>query len=227
MNEALIDVIIPVYNGAAYISEAIASIQAQTWHNLTIIVVDDGSEDDTASVVEKLALSDKRITLYKRKHSGVSSAINYALSVATANYVSFLDADDLWLPQKLEQQFKCLTENKVAICFCLLQEFESDNETEIGQQFKARPNPLKGYSKTTFLGNKSVFEKYGLFNEDIATGDFIEWFSRALRAEEPFVMIDEVFSARRIHNSNTTRGVNKNAFLHILKTHLNEVRKSS
>lgn len=225
MTNPLIDIIIAVYNGAQYITEALDSIQTQTLSNLNIIVVDDGSEDNTYDIVAKLAKSDHRITIYRQQHKGVSAALNFGLAKADAIYTAFLDADDLWHPEKLEKQLNALKASHANFCFCLLQEFDDNGNTDKENLFKARTQPMKGYSKTTFLGYRSNFEKYGTFNEAIAIGDFIEWLGRAIRAGENFLMVEEVLTFRRIHGSNSTRAVNKNAYLQILKAHLGQMHK--
>jgi teichuronic acid biosynthesis glycosyltransferase TuaG len=225
MKKPLIDVIIPVYNGARFIRETIASIQAQTWKNLEIIVVDDGSEDDSVKIVLEAAKMDKRILLEKRPHAGVAATLNAGVTKGTAAYIAFLDADDLWESQKLEKQMKFLSESAAEICFCLIQEFKTVEPGEGMLSYDARPSPLKGFAKTGFLGYSSVFKKYGLFDETIKTGDFIDWLARVIRAGHHIVTVDEVLAYRRVHAGNNTISVNKNSYLHILKTHLDEARK--
>lgn len=224
MNDPLIDVVIAVYNGRKFIGEAIASVQAQTWKALRIIVADDGSEDDTVAVVESLMAGDHRIRLLKCPHRGVSATLNAAMAQGTAPFIAFLDADDLWAPEKLEKQIAALRAGTAEICFCLVREFETLTGQASATQ-RARPAPLKGYSKTTFLGRKQLFDAYGGFNEQIAIGDFVEWFSRIVRAGLELKMLDEVLAYRRVHDHNSTLGVTRNSFLGLIKKHLDEKRK--
>lgn len=220
-----IDVIIAVYNGEKFIQEAINTVREQTWSSLNIIVADDGSDDQTVSILERMAQQDHRITLIKRPHAGVSATLNAAIKQSTADYVAFLDADDLWHHQKLEKQMHCLINSDYDLCFSMMQEFESfDKGVETRQ--KARNGPLKGYSKSAFLGRRSLFEQFGHFNEDVAIGDFVEWFSRVIRDGAGSSMLDEILTYRRIHHHNTTRSVQKNAFLSLLKKHLEEKRQT-
>ncbi len=223
MNYPYIDVIIAVYNGEKYIEEAIVSVQKQSWENVNIIVADDGSTDGTLSIIKFLSESDNRIKILRLEHKGVSATLNAAINFSTAPYVAFLDADDLWHEEKLKKQMHSLEQNEVDICFCLLEEFEDSNDGEL-RTHRKRLDPMKGYSKTAFLGKRSIFETFGLFDEHIAIGDFVEWYSRIIRAEMPIFMLEEVLTFRRIHQSNTTRFVDKNAFLSLIKTHLNEKR---
>ncbi len=226
MNRQNIDVIIAVYNGGKYIREAVASVQAQSWKNVNIIVADDGSTDDTLSVVTGLSQSDQRIKVLSFPHRGVSATLNAAIRQSSASCIAFLDADDLWHDEKLEKQMQALAGSDVEICFSLLQEFESFVQGE-PQTSSARKEPLKGYSKITFLGKRTLFETYGLFEEKVAIGDFVEWYSRVVRAGEPVIMLEEVLAFRRVHHDNTTRSAPKNEFLKLLKTHLDEKRRST
>lgn len=226
MKSPLIDVIVAVYNGEKFIEEAITSIQKQTYSHLNILIADDGSEDQTVERVREMMKDDLRIKLLTLPHRGVSATLNDAIESSSAPYIAFLDADDLWHEDKLEKQMNALDENQVAICFCMIQEFES-LDLNLKQTHRSRPEPLKGYSKTTFLGKRSLFETFGLFKKEIAIGDFVEWFSRVERSNIAYKMLDEVLALRRIHENNTTKTAPKSAFLSILKTHLDEKRKEA
>lgn len=96
MNNLLISVIIPVYNVEEYIEKTIKSIQNQDYKNIEIIVVDDGSPDNSSQIVDKLAQNDKRIKVIHKKNNGVSSARNAGLAIAEGDYVTFVDGDD-WI----------------------------------------------------------------------------------------------------------------------------------
>lgn len=101
-----IDVIIPVFNGAAYIEAAIQSVRQQTFPPERIIVVNDGSTDGTAEVVARLAEADARVVHLARRNSGVSAARNAGIAASSAPFIAFLDADDIWLPEKLQRQME-------------------------------------------------------------------------------------------------------------------------
>ena len=221
-----IDVIIAVFNGEKYIEEAIRSVQNQTYKHLNIIVADDGSTDKTVEIVTHLSQQDPRIKLLKLEHRGVSATLNTSIQSSSAPYISFLDADDLWHQSKLEKQLKVLEEKAFQVCFCLVREFESLNPL-LKKTHQSRLETLKGFSKTTILADRKMFDKFGLFNEKVEIGDFVEWYSRLVRAETPFFMIEEVLTFRRIHDNNTTKTSPKTLFLSILKSHLDERRKKS
>lgn len=226
MNTPLIDVVIAVYNGSGFIEEAIASVQAQTLENLRIVVADDGSTDNTVARVAAMMAVDPRIQLLKLPHRGVSATLNSAIAQCDARYIAFLDADDLWEAEKLAKQVDALQTSDREVCFCLVQEFESF-VGDRPRRHRARTTSMKGYSKIAFLGRRQLFDRFGGFDEQVAIGDFVEWFSRVIRAEQEMVMLDEVLAYRRIHDQNTTQGVAKNAFLGLLKSHLDEKRKQN
>lgn len=226
MKSSEIDVIIAVYNGEKFIEEAIASVQNQTWKDLNIIVADDGSTDQTANIVTALSESDSRISLLARSHQGVSATLNAAIKHSSARYIAFLDADDVWDITKLAVQMEALANSENEVCFCMIREFETLPENS-SQSYRARKEPLKGFSKTAFLGKRSVFTRFGLFDETVAIGDFVDWFSRVVRAGVSVIMLDQVLTFRRIHENNTTRNISKNVFLKLLKTHLDAKREHS
>jgi len=99
-----IDAIIPLFNCEHYIKESIQSIQSQTYPVNKIIVVDDGSTDNSASIVECLAKQDPKILLLRGTNHGLSAARNKGIRAATADFIAFLDADDIWMPGKLAEQ---------------------------------------------------------------------------------------------------------------------------
>lgn len=108
--EPKVSIVIPVYNGADYVGEAIDSALRQTYKNLEIIVVNDGSTDDGAT--EKIALSyGDKITYYRKENGGVSSALNYGIEKMTGEYFSWLSHDDKYEPEKVENAVVALQEN--------------------------------------------------------------------------------------------------------------------
>lgn len=118
METALVSIITPSFNSEKFIAETIQSVQNQSYQNWEMIIVDDSSTDQTVTIVEQLIKNDSRIRLFQLdKNSGAGIAREKALSIANGDYISFLDADDLWKPQKLEKQLQFLKENKVPFTF--------------------------------------------------------------------------------------------------------------
>src|SRR3712207_3352824 len=108
----LISVIIPVYNGEKTIQETIESVLNQTFPSFELIVINDGSHDSTLDIVS--SIKDPRIKVFSYPNAGLSASRNRGISVACGEYVSFIDADDLWTPDKLEAQYKALQANPQA-----------------------------------------------------------------------------------------------------------------
>jgi len=109
---SLISVIIPVFNGEKTIEATITSVLNQTFTDFELIVIDDGSQDSTSSIVS--SIKDPRLKIFSCENAGVSNSRNRGFSHASGEFISFLDADDLWTPDKLEAQLKALQENPLA-----------------------------------------------------------------------------------------------------------------
>lgn len=117
MENALVSVIIPTFNSEKYISDTIVSVQNQTYQNWQIILVDDASTDQTQTIITTF-LTDKRIQFYPLEiNSGTGVTRNFGVSKAVGKYISFLDADDLWKPEKLEKQIDFLKKNNLPFTF--------------------------------------------------------------------------------------------------------------
>ncbi|CAM4084026.1 glycosyltransferase family 2 protein [Gillisia limnaea] len=118
MNEQLVSVIMPAYNSANFITEAIASVQNQSYKNWELFVIDDFSTDETCSIVENIIKLEPRVQLLKNlKNEGAGATRNKGITAAKGDFIAFLDADDLWLPQKLEVQIKFMAEDQLAMSF--------------------------------------------------------------------------------------------------------------
>ena len=105
MEQNLVSVVMPAYNSEKYIAESIESVLNQTFKNFEIIVVDDGSTDNTRKIISDY--KDNRIRYYYQENLGSGAARNLGLSNSRGNWIAFLDSDDLWNPVKLEEQLKC------------------------------------------------------------------------------------------------------------------------
>ena len=108
MTEPLVTVILPVYNGAEFLGAAIESAQTQTYRNLEIIIVDDGSTDTSFQIATSYAAKDERISVIYQPNGGVAKARNTAIAAANGEFLAPLDADDLWLPDKIARQMACM-----------------------------------------------------------------------------------------------------------------------
>lgn len=128
----LVSIITPTYNAEKFIGETLKSVQNQTYQNWEMILVDDASKDETVKIISDFAEEDSRIKLFKlEKNSGNGFARNIALEKAVGKYIAYLDADDLWFPNKLEKQIEFLKENNLHFTFsfydCIDEEGDSLN----------------------------------------------------------------------------------------------------
>lgn len=125
--EVKISVVIPSYNAAKYVVVAVESVLAQTYRDFEILVVDDGSTDDTREVLRKYGAAVQY--LYKT-NGGVSSARNYGIEKARGKYVAFLDADDVWLPEKLEKQMAVMeADARIGLCYAATEKVDENLRT--------------------------------------------------------------------------------------------------
>ena len=114
----LVSIITPVYNGARWLLETLASVQAQTLTDWEHILVDDGSEDASITIIEEAARLDPRVhLLHTTRNGGPAAARNLAIEAARGRFIAFVDADDLWLPEKLERSLSWMTAQGYAFIY--------------------------------------------------------------------------------------------------------------
>lgn len=130
MESPLVSVIIPTFNSEKFISETILSVMNQTYPNWEIILVDDCSRDETVAIISRFAQSDNRIQVLELSvNSGTGVARNAALTVAKGKYIAFLDADDLWKPEKLDEQINFMQTNKLPFTFSFYDCIDEDGKS--------------------------------------------------------------------------------------------------
>ena len=112
-NEPLISVIVPVYDVEKYLPKCLDSLLAQTWRNLEIIVVDDGSPDGSWDIMQDYAARDSRVRIFRKKNGGVSAARNFGMDAAEGEYLGFVDPDDWVSPHYLEWMAEAMQEQGV------------------------------------------------------------------------------------------------------------------
>ena len=129
-SDSLISIITPAYKAEPFIAEAIRSVQAQDHQNWEMLIVDDGSPDNTADMVAGFAEADPRVGLIRQKNSGPAMARQRALEAAKGRYVAFLDADDYWLPGKLSRQLAFMREHEAAVSFTRFRRISFDGRKQ-------------------------------------------------------------------------------------------------
>lgn len=195
---------IPVFNGERYLRAAIESALAQTHPAAEIIVMDDGSTDGTATVAHSFG---DKVRYHRHDHAGIVPTRNAAVQYARGPWLAFLDADDLWLPEKLSRQFAAIqTDPTLEMVFGHLLQFvspELDAAARAALQCPATPE--SGWHCGTMLVRKEVFARVGLFNPQWRAGEFIDWHTRAQEKGVRMQMLPDVVMHRRLHLTNTMR----------------------
>jgi glycosyltransferase involved in cell wall biosynthesis len=225
---ALISCVVPVYNGERYLREALESIFAQTYLPLEVIVVDDGSTDNTPQVVGRFK---NCIRYLEQSNRGPSATRNLGVSAARGDFVAFLDPDDLWHPEKLARQmarFKARPE--LDLCVTHVQMFWAPELREEGVRLRnqARVNTVPGYTTGTLLTRRTFFEAVGDFDDRFWFGDATDWFLRAADFRAVMELLPDVLLYHRMHTTNLTRrriSASRDEFLHIVKRSLDNRRQ--
>ncbi|WP_418211916.1 glycosyltransferase family 2 protein [Bacteroides zhangwenhongii] len=135
MRLPLVSVIVPIYNVETYLNRCVDSILTQTYHNLEIILVDDGSSDGCGKICDEYAITDKRVKVIHRKNGGLSAARNSGLNIVQGEYIVCVDSDDWILPCHIEWLFKGLSDTNTMLCICQSQKVTSEEDMRIVEQF--------------------------------------------------------------------------------------------
>lgn len=201
----LISVIIPVYNAGRYLVEAIESVLAQTRPPDEIIVVDDGSTDESPRIVQNFT---KPVLYRHQSHNGAGPARNLGVAQAKGEWLAFLDADDLWLPDKLARQIALVkSEPDLEMVFGGVEQFVSPDLDEAKCAcLRGMPPDVKVYlTAGTLLIRRAAFERVGYFSTALRIGEFIDWYARAKELKLKSGMVHAVVMRRRIHANNLMR----------------------
>ena len=202
-NSFTISVILPAHNAANFIDEALNSVENQSLSPHEIIVIDDASDDETASVVR----SHPSTIYHCQAKGGAAAARNTGVQMASGEWIAFLDADDIWLPGKLSLQANLLGNNpKIDMVFGHILEFVSPDLTyEEAKFLRPRQDPLAGPSSITLLMRRDDFLRTGGFPTDLKLGEFIDWFDRATHVGFKAHTIPQTVARRRLHKANQGR----------------------
>jgi glycosyltransferase involved in cell wall biosynthesis len=205
MPSPLVSVILPVYNRATWIARAIDSVLAQSYRNFELIVVDDGSTDDTRAVLDRYR---DRITIVTQENRGAYVARNHALRIARGELIAFIDSDDAWLPNRLADQIPLFARPTVGLVFGDAVHMSADLELTKRTCFLVSP-PRRGrvaaefaranfVPTTTVTVRRSCLDEAGGFSEQNAlSADYLMWFRIALRHDIDYV--DHVVAHYTVH----------------------------
>ena len=183
-NTPLISVVIPTYNRAHLIKRSATSVLNQTYKNLELIIVDDGSTDNTKEVID--SLNDKRIVYVKQANQGVSTARNNGVAIAKGEYIAFHDSDDVWHLDKLEKQIQAIQNNNADFVFCKILKIGNLMKREEPKYIKEGFLPKNILPFNLFpqssLGKAEIF-KSNIFDKTIQG---IEDFDLAIRIQKKY-----------------------------------------
>lgn len=202
MNHDLISVVVPVYNASHYIEKTIQMVQAQTYTNWELILVDDCSKDDSVHKIEAF-LQDERIHLLKQEtNQGAAAARNRGIKEAGGEYLAFLDADDVWLPEKLEKTIGFAKKNSANFVFTAY-EFGDEDANPTGKIVEV-PTTLtykKALSRTVIFTSTVLFNLHHFSKEQVTmplckSEDTATWW-KILRTGETAYGLNEVLSIYR------------------------------
>ncbi len=175
-SQPLVSVIIPAYNAEAFIAKTLASVLAQTYKNIEVLVVDDGSQDKTPEIVREFAKKDQRITLFQQLNSGVAAARNLALEKSKGEFIAPVDADDLWDYENLEKQVKLIqSDASVGLVYAWSVEIDEQDKLSGGfHGFDFEGNVYLPLLYRNFIGNasavlirKSCLEEVGVYDSQL------------------------------------------------------------
>ncbi len=209
MKTPLVSAIIPNYNYSQYLREAIESVLGQTYSKLEIIVVDDGSEDNSRQIIKSYA--DKIKPIFQQ-NQGVAAARNRGVAESNGEYIAFLDADDAWLPEKIEKQVELLISNpELGLVYVNVMEIDGE-----GREINERSDGLSGwvgkdlllFERPVVLGGgsgvmipRTVFDQVSGFDPQMSTSADWDLYFR-IGSRFPVDFVSEKLLRYRIHNSN-------------------------
>ena len=187
-----ISVIIPVFNGANFLAQAIESARAQSLQPAEILVIDDGSTDESARIASGFG---GIVRCVSQENGGLSAARNTGLSQAAGDFIAFLDHDDVWPVDSLCCRSDYLLVNPAAgaVMGSVIQFHEGSGEEDA---------PAPGALAGNMLARRSAFDAAGAFNPEFRVGEFVDWYSRARDAGIQFATIPDVVLRRRLHTTN-------------------------
>jgi glycosyltransferase involved in cell wall biosynthesis len=218
LNSSLISVIMPCYNASQFIKESIESVLSQTYENWELIIVDDGSTDSTAEITKMYVDVDNRIQYWYQANGKQGKARNLGISKSKGAYLAFLDADDLWLPEKLAIQIEDILEKKVNLVFADSYFFNDDEVRDVSKKMNVKKELFSGEKSIqlflegnripilTVLVKKEKVLEVGGFSEvlNIQNAEDYHLWLKLLLSDCVFYSSDAILAKYRVHNNSAT-----------------------
>jgi glycosyltransferase involved in cell wall biosynthesis len=193
-----LSVLIPAYDAARYIAEALKSVLAQIPRDAEVLVVDDGSSDDTAAIAESFG-----VRIIRASHAGIGATVNRAMREARGELIASIDADDRWLPGKTALQLAALdADPSLDMVFGHVRQFLSPEVVDAAQ-FAFSAEPMPGLHRGSMLIRRTAWQRVGEMDTQLILGEFIGWYARAIDAGLSSRMLADVVYERRVHGRNT------------------------
>jgi glycosyltransferase involved in cell wall biosynthesis len=222
----LVSVVMTVFNGEKYLCEAIESVLTQTHRSFELIVIDDGSTDNSAAVAKSFS---SRLRYFYQENGGQGFAMNRGIELSRGYFLDFLDADDVLKEDKLMLQMAVFDDNPdIDMVFGQVEQFySSELDENHRKRIRIPAKVMPGFFKGCMLIKRDSFFRVGAFDTRWKLGDFIDWYLRAEEEGLTSIMLNETLLLRRIHANNT--GIRERRlrpeFARILKASLDRRRK--
>lgn len=193
-SDAVVSVVIPTYNRANTITDSIRSVLNQTYRTLEVIIVDDGSTDNTEEIVK--SIPDLRVVYVKQENAGACAARNTGISRARGEYIAFHDSDDTWMPEKLEREMDAMLTKNTDIVVCkLLMKFPDGSEVyypkRIADDFLTKKDDLFGIGTQTILAKREVVENIK-FDTGFPRYQDLDWLLQAMEKYKIYCVGDHL-----------------------------------
>lgn len=218
--------VIPVHQGERYLAEAIESVLVQSRPPAEVIVVDDGSTDASAAIASSFG---ERVTVLRRRKSGVAAARNAGIARAAQPYVAFLDADDIAPHERVAAQLAAFQgPQPLDIAFGQMEQFVSpDLPTELAQSLRCDSRPQPSPLPSCFMAPRDVCARLGPMREDLESA-FVDWYMRALDLGLKIAFVDALVARRRIHGANQSfrNDSLRREYIRVIKSSLDRRRRA-
>ena len=229
MNDQLVSAILPTFDRPHYLVTAIESVLAQSGARLELIVVDNGTIDETAAVVARYGDRARYLRVPTR---GIALARNAGVEVATGDFLAFLDDDDAWTPDKTELQLRAFAERPEldAVYGHMRQFLCPDTDPAELERFRHLDGQVvPAPTAPSVLLRRSAWERVGAFDTSLQMGVDVDWYSRVCHAGLTTTTLDDVAYLRRIHRTNTnlTLAHERSERLTALKRHIDRRRAAA